>query len=45
VAEGGVYGVHQIEAGIDQRAVEIEDYELDCVWVECAQSTNHVLLG
>src|ERR1700730_13074856 len=33
--------MNQIEAGVDQRAVEVEDYELDGVRVEGAAGANH----
>jgi len=45
VAKRGVDGVHQVEARIDQSAVEIEDDELDGMRIEDAVSLDHFLSG
>jgi uncharacterized Zn-finger protein len=33
--------VHQIQAGVDQGAVEVEDHQLDCEGVEWAIEFDH----
>ncbi len=43
MAERGVDGMHQVESRIDQRAVEIEDYQLDGLRIEGAAGLNHAL--
>ena len=45
VAQRGVHGVHQIEARINQRAIEIEDHQLDRVRVKGAAGLDHALSG
>ncbi len=37
----GIDRVHQIEAGVDQRAVKVEDYQLDCAGIEWAIEFDH----
>src|SRR5579862_4363471 len=41
MAQGGVDRVHQVEARIDQGAVEIENDKLDGVGIKTALLTNH----
>src|SRR5258708_37852484 len=43
VAEGGVYGVHQIETGVDQRAATNEAHALHCREGDVAEETHPVL--
>ena len=45
VAQRRVHRVHQIEARINQRAVEIEDHQLNRVRVEGAAGLNHAHSG
>jgi len=45
VAEGGVDGMHEIEARVDQGAIEVKDDKLDGVGIECSAGLDHVLTG
>src|SRR5579862_4588610 len=41
VAQRGVHRMHQVKTGIYQRAVEIEDDELDGTWIKGTTSADH----
>ena len=41
VPQRGVDRVHQVEAGVDQRAIEVEDEQLDGLGVELAMEADH----
>ena len=41
VTQGGVDGMHQVEARVDQRAVEIKDDEFYGVRIKRTADTNH----
>ena len=43
MAQCGVDRMHQIEARVNQRAVQVEDHESDGVRVKSAARTNHLL--
>ncbi len=45
VAEGGVDGMHEIEARVDQGAIEVKDDKLDGGGIECSAGLDHVLTG
>src|SRR5208283_5522750 len=36
-----VHGMNQIEAGVDQSAVEIEYQQANAMWIELAEEVNH----
>jgi hypothetical protein len=41
VPEGGIDGMNQVQAGIDQRAIEIKHDQLDLVGIELAVKLDH----
>ena len=45
MAQRGIHRVHQIEPRIDQRAIEIENHQLDRARIEGAAGMDHDLSG
>ena len=45
VAKGGVDGMHEVEARVDQGAIEVKDDKLDGAGIECSAGLDHVLTG
>ena len=41
VPQGGIDRVHQVQAGINQRAVKIKDHQPDCMGIEWAIESDH----
>jgi hypothetical protein len=45
MAQRGIHGVNQIQAGVNQGAIEIEHQQADAVRIEGAEETNHESSG
>jgi hypothetical protein len=41
MSEHGINGMNQVEAGIHESAVEIEDEQLNLLWVEMLVEPDH----